>query len=355
MNLSELFLNEWGRIRSGWRVLLFSALNYTLTIALYLTLAAGYALFFRGMAGEDVPKFLEGFGGWIIQSTIILTAATLGGFACARWLEGLPARSFGWAGHRGWFSDWLKGTLMGSLSLVLAALIILLSGGYRFTFNAPQAGAVLKTILLSGIVFIVAAAAEEALFRGYPLQTLTRARLALVGLVLTSLVFAYIHRLNPNNPPGLPPFTFLGLHFINLPFINTTLAGVWLAAAYLRTRSLWFPLGLHWSWNWTMGALLGLPVSGIEELTPAPLLRAADSGPQWLTGGGYGVEGGMACTVALLVSTIIVWRTRALSATPEMLSLTDKENPKQSDVPASAFAEEGIAGEERSSAGTENS
>ncbi|HYO92723.1 MAG TPA: CPBP family intramembrane glutamic endopeptidase, partial [Pyrinomonadaceae bacterium] len=184
-------------------------------------------------------------------------------------------------------------------------------------------------------------------FRGYPLQTMTRAKLAVVGLVLTSLVFAYVHKNNPNNPPGLPPFTYLGFHFVNIPFINTMLAGVWLAVAYLRTRSLWFPLGIHWSWNWTMGALLGLPVSGIEALTPAPLLRAAVTGPQWLTGGAYGVEGGVACTLAILASTLFIWRTPALSATPEMVRLTDKENPKRGAFSDANVAEESLAGEDR--------
>jgi hypothetical protein len=102
---------------------------------------------------------------------------------------------------------------------------------------------------------------------------------------------------------------------------------VWLAIAYLKTRNLWFPLGLHWAWNWTMGAVLGLPVSGIEALTPYPLLRATDLGPAWLTGGSYGIEGGAACTVALIISTIFIWRTRLFAPTEEMLRLTNQENP----------------------------
>lgn len=326
MELSSIFFNSSDRPRSGWRVLIFVVLNYVLA-ALLVILAFG-GLYLISDSRSRVEGFLAGFWGWIIQSSVLLAAATAAGLLCGRLLEGLPARALGWALHRGWFFDWLKGTLLGALSLCLAALLIFSGGGYRFAYATAGAGAVLKTLLASGFVFIIAASAEEALFRGYPLQTMTRARLVMVGLILTSLVFAFIHRNNPNNPPGLAPFTYIGIYFINLPFINTTLAGVWLAVGYLRTRSLWFPLGLHWAWNWTMGALLGLPVSGIEALTPAPLLRATDAGPAWLTGGAYGVEGGAACTVALLVSMLFIWRTRLLSATPEMLSLTDRENPK---------------------------
>jgi hypothetical protein len=176
---------------------------------------------------------------------------------------------------------------------------------------------VARTLALSGLVFVVAALAEEALFRGYPLQTLTRAQLAVLGVLLTSVPFAAIHLQNPNVAKG---FTF----------VNTALAGVWLAVAYLRTRSLWFPLGVHWSWNWALGSLFGLPVSGITRLAPNPLLQATDLGPAWLTGGSYGIEGGLACTVALVISTIFIWRTRLVSPQQDLKLLTSRENPAKS-------------------------
>jgi len=88
---------------------------------------------------------------------------------------------------------------------------------------------------------------------------------------------------------------------------------VWLAIAYLRTRSLWLPFGLHWSWNWTQASLLGLPVSGINRVAPTPVLHAFNAGPDWLTGGAYGIEGGAACTIALLASTLVVWRTNLIA------------------------------------------
>jgi uncharacterized protein len=170
------------------------------------------------------------------------------------------------------------------------------------------------TLIFSAALFILAALAEEALFRGYPLQTTARARLAWLGVFLTSVPFAVVHLRNPNVAAG---FTF----------VNTALAGVWLAVAYLRTRSLWFPLGVHWAWNWALGSVFGLPVSGITDLAPHPLMRGSDLGPAWLTGGSYGIEGGIAGTIALVVSTIFIWRTRLVSADAEMKRLTSQENP----------------------------
>ena len=166
---------------------------------------------------------------------------------------------------------------------------------------------------MAAVLFVIAALAEEATFRGYPLQTLTRAHFAWLAILLTSVPFAAIHLSNPNVVKG---FTFA----------NTAIAGVWLAVAYLRTRSLWFPLGIHWAWNWVMNSVLGLPVSGVT-ISRQPLFHAVDLGPAWLTGGSYGIEGGAACTITLILSTLFIWRTRFVSATPDMLELTSHENP----------------------------
>jgi hypothetical protein len=129
---------------------------------------------------------------------------------------------------------------------------------------------------------------------------------------MTSVPFAIGHLWNPNVAPVIT-------------FANTAVAGVWLALTYLRTRSLWFPLGVHWSWNWALGSLFGLPVSGLR--IGSPLLQATDLGPAWLTGGQYGIEGGAAASIALVISILFVWKTRLVSATPDLLDLTSHENP----------------------------
>jgi membrane protease YdiL (CAAX protease family) len=280
--------------------------------AFFITVSALFHLF-----SSNAGARLAGTLGFVVQSFVLLTTAMVVGWGCGRLFEDLPLRALGWARHRGWLRDLLVGSLVGALSLVFAALVATAFRGFSFSF-APSvtSAAFVKTFFGSAVIFVIAAAAEEALFRGYPLQTMMRALPFLAAVVPSSVLFAFVHLDNPNVAWG---FTF----------VNTTLAGFWLAVAYLRTRSLWFPLGLHWAWNWAMGALLGLPVSGITSLTRAPLLRATDTGPAWLTGGAYGIEGGAACTVALLISTIFIWKTRLLCADEELKKFTDGEAPKE--------------------------
>jgi hypothetical protein len=73
----------------------------------------------------------------------------------------------------------------------------------------------------------------------------------------------------------------------------------------------------------------------MSDLAPHPLLRGTDLGPAWFTGGSYGIEGGLACTITLIVSTIFILKTRLVNATPEMKVLTSQENP----VPLAGKAE----------------
>lgn len=297
MEAYNFFLDKDGHLRSGWRLAIFA-------IAFFICAQLSEFVLLRGIAGIQRRSILEvANSNWAFVSGhgAILFSAALVGWACGALFEELPFRALGCSPHRGWLRNLGIGSALGFASLLLAALLATVTRGIHFRFDTAGARSIGATVAVSAFVFVFAAAAEELLFRGYPLQTLTRAHLAWLGILLTSVPFAAVHLNNPNVVPG---FTFL----------NTALAGLWLAVAYLRTRSLWLPLGLHWSWNWAQASLLGLPVSGISRIAPAPLLHASNSGPDWLTGGAYGIEGGAACTVALLISTLIIWRVKLFSS-----------------------------------------
>ena len=308
--LQNLLFNPVGRLRSGWRLVLFVAGYLVLMFFITSGMRLLYALLTYVAPDMRPAEHLED----LVFRLILLTASLAAGYICARLLEGLPWRSLGMTLHSRWLRDLLVGSAIGVGSIALATAIAFVGGGLRFSFSSAGLARVATTLLLAAFLFIVAALAEEALFRGYPLQTLTRARLAWLGVLLTSVPFAAVHLKNPN-AGGI------------LAFANTALAGIWLSIAYLRTRSLWFPLGAHWAWNWAMGALFGLPVSGTTRVAPNPLLVGTDLGPAWLTGAAYGIEGGLACTLALLVSTIFIWRTGLVSATEDLKQLTSQENP----------------------------
>lgn len=310
MTVEQIFLNANGRLRSGLRLLVFVVVYIAFLFVFGLLTRGAYAIALRVLPAIAPGPFLQD----VVFRGILLLAALIAGFICTRLLEGLPWRALGLWLHKRWLRDFLIGSLIGIASLALAALIATLGGGLRFTLSGREMlFQVLQTLVMSAAIFIIAALAEEALMRGYPLQTMTRAGLFWVGALITSLAFAALHMSNPNFRLGVP-------------VLNLVIAGIWFAVAYWRTRSLWFPLGIHWAWNWALGSLFGLPVSGITEIAPNPLLRGIDLGPAWLTGGNYGVEGGVAGTVALIISTVFVWWMPGMNASEEMVRLTSTEN-----------------------------
>ena len=307
--MRKIFINDFGRLRSGWRVLLFIFAFLAIFFLVATVLRAAYAVVQN--VGPSFPH-ADFVTDAIFRVTLIISALG-GGYFCVRLFEGLPWKSLGLTFHRGWLRDLLIGSAIGFVSLTIAVGIAAAAGGLTFTFGGGVFAATIRSLLGFAFLLFVAALAEEAMFRGYGLQTLTRAHLVWLAVLLTSVPFGLVHLSNPNVVPGVT-------------FANTVLAGMWLALGYLRTRSLWFPLGLHWSWNWALGWFFGLPISGINIISN-PLLKGTDVGPKWLTGGSYGIEGGVACTITLAIFTLFLWYTNLVSATPELKELTSHENP----------------------------
>ena len=306
--MSEIFFNSVGRLRSGWRLLIFLAGFIVLTILWAATVKVldGLVSTYTASPHREAVLTVVSRGGFLVIALAV-------GFLCAHFLEELPWRSLGASFDKRWLRDLIIGSVVGFTTLALAVWIAIVGRGLSFSLNRIAPAAVLRSMIGSGMLLVVAAFAEEAMFRGYALQTLSRAKLAWLGVLLTLVLFGIAHVTNPNVVPG---FTFA----------NTCLAGLWFAVAYLRTRSLWLPLGLHWAWNWALGWFFGLPISGLN-IVSHPLLKANDTGPFWLTGGNYGIEGGIACTIALALCTVFIWRTSLISADPELLKLTSEENP----------------------------
>jgi membrane protease YdiL (CAAX protease family) len=304
----ELFFNPVGRLRSGWRLLIFLLVLIVLDIVWEQVVRTLYG-FVSTYRSIPYPDFLLGLA---FRGGLLVIALGLG-YLCAHILEELPWRSLGASFHKGWFRDLIIGSVLGFLTLAVAVVIAMAGRGISFSINQINSAGIIKSMIGSGVLLVVAAFAEEAMFRGYALQTLARAKLAWLGVAFTLALFGVAHLTNPNTVPG---FTF----------INTAIAGLWFAIAYFRTRSLWLPLGLHWAWNWALGWFFGLPVSGLN-VASHPLMKASDTGPFWLTGGSYGIEGGLAGTIALALGTLVIWRISMISADPELKKLTSEENP----------------------------
>ena len=125
---------------------------------------------------------------------------------------------------------------------------------------------------------------EELLFRGILFRHLEDFGGSWFALALTSGLFGVAHIFNPN----ATAFS---------SFAIAVEAGVLLGGAYMLTRSLWAPIGIHAAWNFTQGEVYDVPVSGIDG---TGLVEAKLSGPELLSGGSFGLE---ASVIALVIAT----------------------------------------------------
>lgn len=309
MSLNDIFFNRYGRLRSGWRVLVF-LISFGILAAFFVSGAIRiFSALPIGFTEDSLLAILAPYA-------IFATLAIFLGWLYGKIFEALPFRALGFWLTKNWLKDLFFGCVLGAATLGLAALLAVGLGGISFQFNRTAGtSAILLTLGVSLLIFVVGAIFEEALFRGYMLQTLSRAKLFWLGLIITSLLFASAHNSNPSAT--------------TLSWLNTFIAGGWFGVAYYKTRNLWFPFGLHVMWNWFQGSILGINVSGLQKIVTAPVMQSADAGPAWLTGGQYGLEGGVACTIALIVSIVLIYFSPIFKPTEEMLALTSEEKMRE--------------------------
>jgi hypothetical protein len=176
------------------------------------------------------------------------------------------------------------GFLVFSLAVAVAAVL----GVYRITGEGDLRD--LLPALLASAIF--PAISEELIFRGILFRWIEEFGGSWVALLLTSALFGAAHLSNPN----ASAIAALGIAFE---------AGVMLGAAYMLTRSLWLPMGIHAAWNFTQGEIYDIPVSGM----PANgLVEAQLSGPPLLTGNGFGLEASViAIVIATVFGTWLLW------------------------------------------------
>ncbi len=181
------------------------------------------------------------------------------------------------------------GMALGAI-LFLAVLGLLAAAGmYRVTGTGDWA-----VLLKSASEMVFVAMVEEILFRGVLFRLPERSLGSWTALVVSGVIFALAHIPNDN-------VTLIAV-------ANTAVAGLLFAAAYLATRRLWLPIGMHFAWNFVSDGLFSLPTSG----HPARgLLQGQLTGPEWLTGGAYGLEASALTFVVMSIATVLLLRRAA--------------------------------------------
>ncbi len=291
--INKALYNTQNKIRNGWWIALF-ILFIAITSVIYTPISKSLQ-----SIGIDTDWLGPLSVGFIVLSTWI----------CLK-LRGESFKQVGLHINKVWLKQFIAGFIVSALLLTLSTAIIMLFGGVKLSFHPSFS---IGWILIGLYPVLFTAVHEELLFRGFIFQRLINGIGAFWSQLILAVLFAFGHWDNP----GMEGASFL-IASADL-FVGALLLGL----AYIKTKSLALPIGLHFGWNWFQGYILGFNVSGIEStslFTPE-----LNSQSVWLTGGQFGLE---ASIVTLILDTFLLlalWRWK--NSTSNEKPMTNKYEP----------------------------
>ncbi|HJV90427.1 MAG TPA: type II CAAX endopeptidase family protein [Holophagaceae bacterium] len=286
--MSTVFTNpHTGRIRNGWR-----ALGWGLLVAV--------ALLPLGL----ITSLLGPYGRTMLVGQLVMIASVLFATRVSQMADRQPFAAVGLQLGRPWFLHLGAGILLGCAIMALGALALRSTGGFRWELR-PDGN--WRPLLTGFGLFLLVGISEELTFRGYLFQRFLEGLGPWGGQLVGGLLFAVVHWGNPGmtNPVQKVWAT-----------VNITLAGILLGLAYVRTRSLALPIGIHLGWNWFQGCVLGFAVSGTTDLTGPWGVVVDPRRSPWFHGGTFGLEASVFGTGACAVAIVLLYRWRGVSADP---------------------------------------
>jgi uncharacterized protein len=291
----RVFRNRFGHWRAGWRLLFYSLA----IVALGVVISVPFGILMPDDAGGGFGS-LTHLLGLMVSITVLLVAA----LAVLKWVDRRPVSMLGLGFGPGWLRELSLGVGAGVVMTGFVALVLVVSGSAELSLT-EDVGRSLGAFPTYLLLFTLAGTVEELIFRGYPLQVLAEGSRRWIAVVVLSLPFMIAHFSNPD-------VTVIGA-------LNIFLVGILLAVVYFETRRLWLPIGLHLSWNISQSWLWGFDVSGIK--LDNLFFVAHPTGPEWLTGGGFGLEGSVVSSVLVAAITLWLLLARPLRPTAEARAL----------------------------------
>lgn len=225
----------------------------------------------------------------MLFATAIVTASV---FVYCRFIEKRRLSTLGFR-KSGALKEYLFGMLAGAVIFSAAVGICLLTGALSFEGVCANIPWGILALFLVG--YLVQGMSEEVVFRGYFMVSMSRRIPIAAAVLISSVGFACAH---------------LGNSGISvLAFVNLTLFGIFAAVYILKRGNIWGACGIHSLWNFVQGNLYGISVSGMGK-TASVMEMSSVEGKELINGGAFGLEGGLAVTIVLVVGIVIVLLTK---------------------------------------------
>ena len=283
--MNDVFFNADKRLRNGWWVLIF--------LAMLATCMTGFQMLLVPVLKRSGVRS----GDWVVGVLFLMSMVAT--WMCTR-IRKESLASTGWQLNGRWAKELLWGTLLGGGVMLLAAGLLWAVGGVAWELDPARS---FRGLSLGFGVFVLVALWEENLFRGFIFQRLVEGMGVWPAQVVLALFFGISHWDNPGMQGATKVWATL----------NIALAAVFMGLAYLRTRSLALPVGIHLGWNWTQGNVLGFGVSGTTNQHGwiHPIFQGK---PDWVSGGTFGLEASIFGAVAVLLGIFLLWKWKGSGA-----------------------------------------
>jgi len=283
--MKKVFINpETGLLRAGWRILAFFVIFMAITAAAMIGIRTILGSLQRGS---------------VLQFSILAVTATTAIFIARRYLDKKSFSSLGLDIDKYAVLDVLFGIVNSALLMAGMYFVLRWAGLIEFNGFSWWAGeasietgfrlAVLPIVFAVLFKLTIVAWWEELAFRGYLFQNLIAGIGLKWSIIISSLVFGFLHAVNPDA-------TFLSSLLIALITPQ-------LIYAYLKTGQLWLPMGLHLGWNFFQASVFGFAASGQESPS---LISQAPIGPEWLSGGAFGAESSVLIIPFTILSCFLI-------------------------------------------------
>jgi len=234
-------------------------------------------------------SYVYGISGLIYYYTIILACLVLWIFVDHQRPEGLGIRFVS-----RWWIALLLGLGLGTATMIIIVNIEIFAGWMTLVplFDPTEWWIICYLLISYAFWQSIVAGGEELVMRGYVQQNLATRLSIPLPVVFSSIMFSMLHlpRIIWGEFPALTAIIW---------FVNLIIAGLMLGLAFVKTRTLWLPIGIHFSWNYVQYHIVGIGGEGLNIVY--------NIGAELLTGGIAGPEAGLLGTFAFLLLIIIVW------------------------------------------------
>lgn len=273
--------NPHPAIKAGWlRAIIF-------LVVIFVAMVLGeliVGVVFNVKSQADMIRVVNSQSGTLVQ-LIQLTPIFLVVWLFCRFVDRRSLGALGLRFDREIRKDFGSGLLWGVGLIVSVFLALLALGDIRIVEFVFDPASFINAV---GVMAMVALG-EEMVSRGYLLANLMDSFNKYIALAIVAVLFALSHVAGPNA-------SIIGL-------VNIVLGGLLLGIYYVHRRNLWFPIGLHFSWNLFQGPVLGSNISGWSLDS---VVHIEVSGNELLTGGEFGFEASLLTTVAIIAGILII-------------------------------------------------